>query len=196
MKSHSRGSLRNILNTLLWFASKMYRLGKVLLAWGRAPRFGLRLASSFGKLRAGCGHHRTRSRTCCRFSLCHAGRRRYQEPSRLHFVTFSCYRRQPNFSSGEVYDLFPECLERMHIAGAAAPILLPICGTAEALLLQGHSHTSDERTAGPSTTLGTTRVEIVLEWRTKSPPRQHQPEWGTLGASNLWLPTHSKRRNV
>src|SRR3954465_15736134 len=41
------------------------------------------------------------------------GLRRYHESGRSHFVTFSCYRRQPNFSSGEIYDLFPECLERM-----------------------------------------------------------------------------------
>jgi len=41
------------------------------------------------------------------------GLRRYHDSGHSHFVTFSCYRRQPNFSSGEIYDLFPECLERM-----------------------------------------------------------------------------------
>jgi len=41
------------------------------------------------------------------------GLRRYHESGHSHYVTFSCYRRQPNFSSGEIYDLFPECLERM-----------------------------------------------------------------------------------
>ena len=41
------------------------------------------------------------------------GLRRYQESGQSHFVTFSCYRRQANFRSGEVCDLFPECLERM-----------------------------------------------------------------------------------
>ncbi|MFZ0706130.1 MAG: transposase, partial [Candidatus Korobacteraceae bacterium] len=41
------------------------------------------------------------------------GLRRYHQSGHSHFVTFSCYRRQPTFSSGEVYDLFPACLERM-----------------------------------------------------------------------------------
>ena len=41
------------------------------------------------------------------------GLRRYHQSGHSHFVTFSCYRRQPNFSSEEIYDLFPECLERM-----------------------------------------------------------------------------------
>jgi putative transposase len=40
------------------------------------------------------------------------GLRRYHQSGHSHFVTFSCYRRQPNFSRGEIYDLFPECLER------------------------------------------------------------------------------------
>jgi len=42
-----------------------------------------------------------------------SGLRRYHQSGHSHFVTFSCYRRQPKFSSGEIYDLFPECLERM-----------------------------------------------------------------------------------
>jgi putative transposase len=41
------------------------------------------------------------------------GLRRYQESGQSHFITFSCYRRQPNFSTREIYDVFPECLERM-----------------------------------------------------------------------------------
>jgi putative transposase len=41
------------------------------------------------------------------------GLRRYHQSDHSHFVTFSCYRRQRNFSSGTIYDLFPECLERM-----------------------------------------------------------------------------------
>ena len=39
------------------------------------------------------------------------GLRRYQESGQSHFITFSCYRRQPNFINAEVYDLFPVCLE-------------------------------------------------------------------------------------
>ena len=42
-----------------------------------------------------------------------ASLRRRQQSGQSHFVTFSCYRRQPNFSSAEVYDLFPVCLEDM-----------------------------------------------------------------------------------
>ena len=30
-----------------------------------------------------------------------------------HFITFSCYRRQPNFVNAAVYDLFPVCLGDM-----------------------------------------------------------------------------------
>ena len=39
--------------------------------------------------------------------------RRYHESGHSHFVTFSCYRRQPYFSCEAIYGLFPECLERM-----------------------------------------------------------------------------------
>ena len=38
---------------------------------------------------------------------------RLHESGQSHFVTFSCYRRQPFFNSPRVYDLFPMCLERM-----------------------------------------------------------------------------------
>ncbi len=39
--------------------------------------------------------------------------RRYHESGQSHFVTFSCCHRRPNFNRAEIYDLFPECLERM-----------------------------------------------------------------------------------
>lgn len=38
---------------------------------------------------------------------------RFQESGKSHFVTFSCYRRQPFFHNSRTYDLFPSCLERM-----------------------------------------------------------------------------------
>ena len=41
------------------------------------------------------------------------GLRRYQESGHSHFITFSCYRRQPNFPGATIYDLFPVCLEDM-----------------------------------------------------------------------------------
>ena len=41
------------------------------------------------------------------------GLRRYHESGLSHFVTFSCHHRQPNFNRADIYDLFPECLERM-----------------------------------------------------------------------------------
>ena len=41
------------------------------------------------------------------------GLRRFQQTGHSHFVTFSCYRRQPNFASAEIYDLFVQCLEEM-----------------------------------------------------------------------------------
>ena len=41
------------------------------------------------------------------------GLQRFHHSGHSHFVTFSCYRRQPNFISAAVYDLFPDCLERM-----------------------------------------------------------------------------------
>jgi hypothetical protein len=41
------------------------------------------------------------------------GLRRFQESRQSYFLTFSCYRRQPNFSSPAIYDLFLDCLEDM-----------------------------------------------------------------------------------
>ena len=41
------------------------------------------------------------------------GLRRFHESGQSHFITFSCYRRQPNFANAAVYDLFPRCLEDM-----------------------------------------------------------------------------------
>jgi putative transposase len=38
---------------------------------------------------------------------------RLHESGQSHFITFSCYRRQPFFNSSRVYDLFPICMERM-----------------------------------------------------------------------------------
>jgi putative transposase len=42
-----------------------------------------------------------------------SGLRRFQQTRRSHFVTFSCYRRQPKFRSPEIYDLFLQTLEDM-----------------------------------------------------------------------------------
>ena len=41
------------------------------------------------------------------------GLRRFQESGQSHFVTFSCYQRQPYFDTVEVFDLFVHCLENM-----------------------------------------------------------------------------------
>ena len=41
------------------------------------------------------------------------GLRRLQDSGESHFVTFSCYHRQPYFASAEVFDLFVHCLEDM-----------------------------------------------------------------------------------
>ncbi len=41
------------------------------------------------------------------------GLRRFHQSGQSHFITFSCYRRQPNFVNAAVYDLFPVCLEEM-----------------------------------------------------------------------------------
>ena len=41
------------------------------------------------------------------------GLRRFHESGQSHFITFSCYRRQPKFVNAAVYDLFPRCLEDM-----------------------------------------------------------------------------------
>jgi putative transposase len=42
-----------------------------------------------------------------------SGLKRFQQTRHSHFVTFSCYRRQQNFRSPEIYDLFVQCLEDM-----------------------------------------------------------------------------------
>src|SRR5579863_4196809 len=44
-----------------------------------------------------------------------SGLKRFHESGQSHFLTFSCYRRKPNFSSPRVYDLFLECLERTRV---------------------------------------------------------------------------------
>src|SRR5216683_2447226 len=41
------------------------------------------------------------------------GLRRFQQSRQSHFVTFSCYRRQANFTSPDIYDLLVQCLEDM-----------------------------------------------------------------------------------
>jgi putative transposase len=41
------------------------------------------------------------------------GLRRFQQSGQSHFITFSCYRRQPNLNSPDTYDLFVQCLEDM-----------------------------------------------------------------------------------
>src|SRR5712692_12085608 len=41
------------------------------------------------------------------------GLRRFQESGQSHFVTFSCYRRQPYFATVEAFHLFVQCLEDM-----------------------------------------------------------------------------------
>lgn len=41
------------------------------------------------------------------------GLRRFHQSRQSHFLTFSCYHRQPNFSSLETCDLFLVCLEDM-----------------------------------------------------------------------------------
>jgi putative transposase len=38
---------------------------------------------------------------------------RFHQSGQSHFITFSCYRRRPNFTNRVVYDLFPLCLEEM-----------------------------------------------------------------------------------
>ncbi len=58
------------------------------------------------------------------------GLRRFQETGQSHFITFSCYRRQPNFVNAAVYDLFPLCLEEMRRrfdVNAAVYDLFPLC---------------------------------------------------------------------
>lgn len=41
------------------------------------------------------------------------GLRRFHQSGQSHFITFSCYHRQPRFSSSHIYDLFIHCLEQM-----------------------------------------------------------------------------------
>jgi putative transposase len=41
------------------------------------------------------------------------GLRRFHQSRQSHFLTFSCYHRQPNFASPDIYDLLVQCLEDM-----------------------------------------------------------------------------------
>jgi len=38
---------------------------------------------------------------------------RYQQTGKFHFLTFSCYHRQPYLSTAEAMDLFEDALERV-----------------------------------------------------------------------------------
>lgn len=40
------------------------------------------------------------------------GLKRFQQSGNIHFLTFSCYRRQANFGSGPLRDIFESALER------------------------------------------------------------------------------------
>ena len=42
-----------------------------------------------------------------------SGLRRYHHSGQSHFLTFSCYHREPRFQSATTYDLFLVCLESM-----------------------------------------------------------------------------------
>jgi putative transposase len=42
-----------------------------------------------------------------------SGLRRFQQSGQSHFLTFSCYRRQPKLNSPNACDLFVQCLEDM-----------------------------------------------------------------------------------
>lgn len=41
------------------------------------------------------------------------GLRRFQQSAQSHFITFSCYRRQPRLTSPDICDLFVVCLEEI-----------------------------------------------------------------------------------
>ena len=44
-----------------------------------------------------------------------SGLRRYHHSGQSHFLTFSCYRREPRFQFPAAYDLFLACLENMRV---------------------------------------------------------------------------------
>ena len=44
-----------------------------------------------------------------------SGLRRFHQTGQIHFVTFTCYRRQPRFEQEAVYELFLLCLEDMRM---------------------------------------------------------------------------------
>jgi len=44
-----------------------------------------------------------------------SGLLRYHHSGQSHFLTFSCYRREPRFQSESTYDLFLVCLESMRV---------------------------------------------------------------------------------
>ncbi len=46
-------------------------------------------------------------------SSCLEGPVRFHHSGQSHFLTFSCYRRQPNFSSVKLFELFQLTLEAM-----------------------------------------------------------------------------------
>jgi putative transposase len=73
------------------------------------------------------------------------GLQRLQESRQSHFVAFSCYHRQANFDSPEVYDLFLRGLEQMRqrfamcIYGDVVMLLVSEPGRAIAAPIRAHS---------------------------------------------------------
>jgi putative transposase len=44
-----------------------------------------------------------------------SGLKRFHQSGQSHFITVSCYRRKPNFSSPHIYAPFLDCMERMRV---------------------------------------------------------------------------------
>jgi len=96
---------------------------------------------------------------------------RFQQSGQSHFVTFSCYRRQPNLNSPEACDLFVQCLEDMRRRFA-----MHIYGY---VVMPEHAHllTNEPKDAPLADAIHFLKLSFAKRWRSRRPAAESAPFW-------------------
>ena len=100
-----------------------------------------------------------------------SGLRRFQQTGQMHFVTFSCYRRQPKLSSPQARSVFERSLERTRraygfcVAGRASGIMRPDTGWEGAVEIESEWTARRREQAG-------LRPTVLSGARVQFPPKQ------------------------
>lgn len=112
------------------------------------------------------------------------GLKRFQQSAQSHFVTFTCYHRQPGFSSPAARDLFIEILERMRCRFA-----LCIYGY---VVMPEHVHllVSEPRQGLLADAMHYLKLSFAkrLGWWPRFAPRFWALTWDQLGIKNVLSP--------